>query len=472
MLCTVIKGPDFTQSRQQLAKATFAELRLDFFESITIDKINDLRKEFLIPMIFTLRSKQQGGNYSENENERIKAIQSLCVLEPEYIDLEYHVPESFISEIKKRHPNIKIIASYHNFEKMPPLGPILNELKKMPADFFKIAVTPQSSNESLEILDFMKNHSSNVFAMGMGPYGESTRVLGPLFGAKIIYGSPDHFPVKTLSEVYQIHRHGPQTVIYGLLGENVSKSLSHFSHNQVFSNLDLQCVYVKFPIKTDQLRDFLTLARRMNFKGLSVTMPLKEAVIPLIDEVHSSVGAVNTLKFENGKIIGYNTDGKGALDALEEKISVKGKKIVCIGAGGAAKGIVAEAIKRGAIVTILNRNGNRALELAKEMNCLGGSLKSLSEHPYDILINTTPSHMPIGSEGIIPGTIAMDITTQPQNTQFLHEAKKKGCILVFGYEMFVNQAVEQFKIWFDGKIDLIKTKAIIERTVLENIQKD
>ncbi len=490
MLCSVIKGPHFEQARQQLALAmknsSIAELRLDLFEYIDLDLIKRLKYEFPIPMIFTLRSQMQGGNYTGSEEDRIKLIRELLLLNPEYIDLEYNISPSFIHEIREKNPNIKIITSYHDFEKMPPLENILKEMQKIPADFYKMAFMLHSSAEALELLYFMKQYSAKVIAIGMGPFGESTRILGPIFGAKIVYGSidqesttaPGQIPIKALSEIYNIEALDENTQLFGLLGENVSKSLAHFAHNKAFFEQNLPYVYVKFPVNQLQLADFLKTARRSNFKALSVTMPLKEVVIPLIDEIDpwaEKIGAVNTLKFENGKIKGYNTDGIGALDAIEDKMKVKGKKMVFIGAGGAAKAIIGEALDRGALVTILNRDKNKALMLAEKMNCRGGPLEQISEefkNGYDILINTTPNQMPIDGQWILPGRVVMDVKTQPQNTEFLREASNRGCTLVYGYEMFVNQAVEQFRIWFGDTVDLTKSQKIIEEAVLKNIQKD
>jgi 3-dehydroquinate dehydratase/shikimate dehydrogenase len=268
------------------------------------------------------------------------------------------------------------------------------------------------------------------------------------------------------------------TELFGLIGDPVSKSLSHMTHNAAMRDLKMDRVYHKFHVPQDHLEHFISQAKKAGVKGLSVTMPLKEKIIPLIDEIHpwaAKVGAVNTLKFENGKILGYNTDGKGALDSIEAKMNVHGKKMVFIGAGGAAKAVIAEAIDRGAIVTILNRDVQKALDLAEKMGCKGGSLENMAKafhEGYDILVNTTPSPMPIDAQWIIPNTIVMDIKTQPLNTELIKQAKLKGCALVYGYEMFVNQAVEQYRIWFGEKIDLNKVKITIEETVLKHIEKE
>ncbi|MDP1880011.1 MAG: shikimate dehydrogenase, partial [Parachlamydiaceae bacterium] len=189
--------------------------------------------------------------------------------------------------------------------------------------------------------------------------------------------------------------------------------------------------------------------------GASVTMPLKENVKELLDEIDpvaQKIGAVNTLFFRKGKVKGFNTDCIGALNAIEEQSGlVIGKKIVILGAGGAAKAIVYEACKRGAKVVILNRRSEKAQQLANQFNCEGYGLESIHEiyqQGYDILINCTPSSMPIEPQYILEKAVIMDIVSKPKETPFLQEAIKIGCQVIFGYDMFINQAKEQHQIWF------------------------
>lgn len=470
MICCVIKGPNLEKVHEQLAQAknlcSLVELRLDLFEATHVEEIRNLRKEFSIPMIFTSRSIDQ--------------IMKLAHLQPEYIDIEHTVPEHVVEEIKAISPNTKIIISFHDFEKMPKFDDALKVMQKLKGDLYKMAFMLQSSVEALALLQFMKAHAPNVVAMGMGPFGESTRILGPIFGAPFVYAcidqesstAPGQIPLKTLLEVYHFNKLKSSTGVFGLIGDPVSKSLSHFSHNAVMHDLHLDMVYNKFHVPPEHLADFISEAKKAGIRGLSVTMPLKEHIIPLIDAIDpwaKKVGAVNTLKFENGKITGYNTDGVGALDSIEEKMKVRGKKVVVIGAGGAAKAIIAEAIDPGANVTILNRDEKRALDLAEKMQCKGGSLAQIADG-YDILVNATPSPMPIDARWILPKSIVMDIKTRPQYTELLKEAKLKGCTLIFGYEMFVNQAVEQYRIWFGDQIDLKRIKKTIEETMLKNLE--
>ena len=367
MICAVIKGPSFEQAHLQLAQAqkkcSLAELRLDFFHALDFNALANLKKAFALPMIFTLRVQSQGGAFQGTEEERRAAIKKLAALQPAYLDLEATLAPDFVKQLKSDNPGVKWIVSFHDFEKMAPLAPLLEQMQKLPADLYKIAVRVNSSAEALHLLEFMQAHPK-VLAMGMGPYGPMTRILSPRFGGAFVYASLSEEESTAPGQVAvdELKRYGttPSAALYGLIGDPLDKSLSHISHNALMNALQLSSVYVKFPVALPQLSDFLKMARKIGIRGLSVTMPLKERVIEYLDEIDpwaKKVGAVNTLRFEEGRIKGFNTDGKGALNALDQ---VRGKKIVILGAGGASKAVAAEALERGAQVIVLNRDEKKS----------------------------------------------------------------------------------------------------------------
>jgi 3-dehydroquinate dehydratase/shikimate dehydrogenase len=188
-------------------------------------------------------------------------------------------------------------------------------------------------------------------------------------------------------------------------------------------------------------------------------MPLKEPILQHLDRLDTQArfcGAVNTLCFENGKIFGFNTDGIGALNVVESYHRVRGKRLVVIGAGGAAKAIAYEAIRRGALVTIVNRNADKAREIAMALNCNWHGLTEMAkcaDEGYAFLINCTPSSLPIDPIHIIPHTVIMDIGTKPKDKELLRVAKEKKCLVIYGYKMFVEQAIGQFNLWFNNRLD-------------------
>ena len=155
--------------------------------------------------------------------------------------------------------------------------------------------------------------------------------------------------------------------------------------------------------------------------------------------------AINTLVIDS-KIASFNTDGIGAIQALEKKTSLFEKKVVLFGAGGVAQAIAQEAIDKGAFITFINRTREKAIQLAKIYRCRGGGMELFPLH-YDIIIQCTPNPDCIQSKWICSHSIAMETVYQPHWTGFLKKASLKNCKLIFGRELFVNQAVQQQKLW-------------------------
>lgn len=485
MLCVVINGPSYTLANQQIANAAkyanLLELRLDNFQTINLVELKKLRASTSLPMIFTLRSALQGGNYKESEDNRLADIRLLASLKPEYFDLENCIPSYFIKEIAMRFPETKLILSYHNFNETPQdLDGLLHEMQKTPAVFYKIAVTASNSLDALRLLCLAKK-SEKLIAIGMGAHGQITRILGPIIGNPITYAAlddsqisaPGQLSAKTLIENYHFHDLSPKTAVYGLIGDPVDKSISDQTHNHLMRSCGLAAVYVKMQVKPPELPDFLQLAKSLPFCGLSVTMPLKEAVKPHLDHIAPQaleIGAVNTLLFRDGGIIGFNTDGIGALNAIETDMLVRGKKIVMIGAGGAAKAIAFEAHRRGGDITIINRDVDKAKLIANSVQGVAKRLDQMAEcteEGYDILINCTPLDMPIAEEHIIPHTTVMEIRTKPKETSFVTCALTKNCPVVYGYQMFAEQALGQFSLWFNDRIQTQDCRTILETKARE-----
>jgi 3-dehydroquinate dehydratase/shikimate dehydrogenase len=458
MICVVIKGPTLLQAREQIKRARqhadLVELRLDLFSEWDLESLKNLS----VPAIFTLRPQDQGGQFKGSEQERLNILKKLATLKPEYLDLEHSVPLSFIHEIKAVHPGVKLILSYHNFTETPKdLDGLYRKMRPIPADFYKIALTPNNPADTLRLILWAKSVSPQLIPISMGIKGQISRILSP-FSYASLEDDPDsplgQLSAQTLAEKYNYRSLKPQTPLFGLIGDPVDKSVSDHTHNRLIQHFNLRTVYTKIQVSILDLPDWIALAKQLPFRGLSVTMPLKEKILPLIDQIDpyaQACSAVNTLLFENGKITGFNTDGIGALNAIEKHTLVKEKKIVILGAGGAARAIAYEALRRGADVTILKRD----------------QMATSIPFEYDFLINCTPAEMPISPEQILPKTYVMDITTKPKETALLMHAREKGCCIIYGYEMFVEQAIGQFRIWFDDKLDVEECRRILTETSLD-----
>ena len=272
------------------------------------------------------------------------------------------------------------------------------------------------------------------------------------------------------------------TDIVGLIGHPVEHSFSPPMHNAAFKELGMDYAYVAFDVDPKDLKSAIDGAKALNIKGFNVTIPHKIGVMQYLDgldEVAELIGAVNTIDFKDLK--GYNTDGIGAIRAIEEVSPVKGRNVVVAGAGGASRAISFYLAKFGAdSMTILNRNAEKAKSLADDVakSDLIGDVKSdsISEidtylKDADILVDTTPLGMdphiddePIAKvDSMHENLVVFDAVYNPNETVLLKEAIKAGAKPVYGIKMLLYQGAESFKIWTgrDAPIDVMQ-KALNE----------
>lgn len=256
------------------------------------------------------------------------------------------------------------------------------------------------------------------------------------------------------------------TNIVGLIGNPVEHSFSPLMHNAAFKALNLDYTYVAFDVNPADLKTAINGAKSLNIKGFNVTIPHKINVMKYLDkldDIAKLIGAVNTIDFKDLK--GYNTDGIGAIKAIEEIDSVKNKNIVIAGAGGASRAISFYLAKYGADkITILNRNIDKAKNLANDIlnsnlieDIKTDSISQINNYlnDSDILINTTPVGMspnindkPIASaENMHEDLIVFDAVYNPNETVLLKEAIKANAKPVYGIKMLLYQGAESFKIW-------------------------
>jgi len=419
------------------------ELRLDLLPSINTQAIEVFLKKSPKPLMLTLRR-----NNDRSEGEREALIKTLLSLKPPFFDLEYDMHPQFLEEMLVSYPETQFVISYHNFERVPDeLDKIYHEMTKYEACTYKIAAKVHSTNEALKMVLFGKGHPQ-LSVICMGEKGSFARVLGPVIGNVIDYAclekdektAPGQLTLSEIINTYNYRSLNRETAIYGLIGSPVSNSPGHVYHNRERLG---NSVYVKMDLDEDELNAFIPLAQKMAIRGLSVTIPLKEKIVPFVDVARTDVGAFNTLSFKGDQIIGTNTDGVGALDAIEKKGLVRGKKMVILGAGGAGRSIAFEAKKRGAKLYILNRNVERAKELGQILDCEAGSLENIPLE-YDVLINCSPN---MDLKTLCKGALVMDVVYFPKETPILKLGAIMKCPTVYGEEMFINQAAAQRVFW-------------------------
>ena len=254
--------------------------------------------------------------------------------------------------------------------------------------------------------------------------------------------------------------------ITACFGQPVAGNPSQYIMEKAYAKAGLDWRYLTLEVPAAQLKDAVLGARAMGFRGFNCTIPHKCAVIELLDgttEAAGLMGAVNCVFRQGDKLLGDNTDGKGFVQSLRSVTDPAGKRVVILGAGGAARAIAVEVALAGAIqVDIVNRNAERGQELS---SLIADKVKVASKFiPWEgqfeipegtnVLINGTSiglgdanARVPVATASLKPGLVAADVIFNPPDTRFLQEAAAQGCTALDGLGMLVNQAVINFKNW-------------------------
>ncbi|MBT3367645.1 MAG: shikimate dehydrogenase [Nitrospina sp.] len=466
MICVPIVGPSMSKAQEQIASAPavadILELRLDL---IADPDLNVLFDSASLPVIATCRSKIDGGQFKGQEEARIQLLRD--ALRADYVDIEVSTPRELLQPFLEGVDPSKIILSYHDFSHTPEdFNPLYDAMCELPGDIIKIVTYARDLHDNLKMFDLLKRakqENKKLIGLCMGDLGEISRVLSPLFGGFLTFGSletgqesaPGQMPAKTLKDIYRVNTARSDFKIYGVIGNPVSKSQGYLVHNKAFEEKGSSDIYVSF--RVDNVEKFFHGYKDF-FSGLSVTMPAKEQIIPLldrIDETAGKIGAVNTVVKEGSDWVGYNTDCSGAISALEACTTLQGKNILILGSGGTAKAIGYGVKEKGGRLTVTyNKNKERGESLAKELGCDLVYARDAGIRPIDVLINCSPVGMspnvnesPFPARDFKEGMVVFDSVYNPLETRLLREAKAAGCTVIPGSELFINQAARQFELW-------------------------
>lgn len=261
--------------------------------------------------------------------------------------------------------------------------------------------------------------------------------------------------------------------LFGIIGQPLGHSMSPPLHNWAFGKAGFAGEYRAFPVEPSQLDGFMGLVRTTPLSGLSVTIPHKVAVMPYLDGVSArakAVGAVNTLYWRNGELLGENTDVHGFLAPLETLPTRPGSALV-LGAGGAARAALAGLKELGVPdVAVTNRTADKAAALAREFGVHQVPWDDRAAGLPELLVNTTPLGMKGEREHLSPwpedaclspGQVAYDMVYNPQETVFLRQAATHACRTIDGLSMFVHQGAEQFRLWTGSAFDLDGARGLV-----------
>src|SRR5246500_2314692 len=473
-ICVAVTG---ASANEMLARAEqisddnpFIELRLD-----TLNKpqaILPKLKSFTasnrhVTVIATCRRTEGGGNFVGELFEQAEILEGAAKAGCQLIDVEIESAETMRPADWKRlrASGAALILSYHDFAHTRGLEKAFERMQRFDPEFYKIVSTARSLTDNLAVLDLLKQHgdSVNMIAMAMGQPGVVSRLLAARAGSAFTFASmasgeetaPGQMPLDTLRSLYRFEDIDAATRVYGVAGHPIAHSLSPLMLNCAFRRDRINAVFV--PLESAKIADLLTLVERIPLAGLAVTMPLKQEVLPSLarmDELSTRIGACNTIvRGPDGRLFGFNTDVSAVIGPLERRLSLRGARVLVLGAGGAARAAVFGLREKCAEVHILNRTLESARELATQAKAKIIKREQLTKTDFDIVLNATPAGMHGSKAGSLlepdelRARLVFDMVYNPIETPLLHMAREKGIAVILGLEMFVHQGARQFEIW-------------------------
>ena len=481
----------------QQAEADLVELRLDRF---TDDRAAaaQLVNNCPLPTIVTIRPAWEGGEYDGDDMHRIALLEYLgtTCTGPAYFDVELAAYDRSANlrqkvmlvvdhEDQPRPTDTGLILSSHDFERRP--ADLIRRVKAMTEHtgcrVVKLAWAARSLRDNLEAFEIIQQRNKPTVALCMGELGLMSRVLAKKFGALLTFAAidaghgtaPGQPTVNELKTLYRWGQLNQDTRVLGVIGHPIGHSMSPAIHNAGFDAVGYNGVYLPMPIPPEYEHFKATAGSflaepSLDFRGASITIPHKQNLLRFVEEMQgkieplaATIGAANTLTIrDDGSLYASNTDYAAALDSVcdamtIEREALRDKRVAVLGAGGAARAVVAGYTHYGAKATVYNRTIEKAAALADEFNADAAPLSEIKDADFDILINCTPIGMHpnidatpydfTGQQATSTPRVVFDTIYNPVETRLLREAKAAGCITVSGVEMFVRQAAAQFELW-------------------------
>ncbi len=504
-LCVAIMVQSVEQALAHAAQAAergadIVEYRFDRFAAQPEVAVEIVGRSPL-PCIVTCRPVWEGGQCDADEDTRARFFVrvSRAPKPPAYIDAELALADRnsqayFLIQDNVRIPGgededllPRLILSSHDFVTRPPdllrrLGAMVHDSR---TSVFKLAWRARSLRDNIEAFELIGSRADPIIALCMGEYGFPSRVLAKKFGAFLTFAgldedngtAPGQVGIDTMKRLYRWDAINPATRVFGVIGHPVGHSMSPAIHNAGFDATGYDGVYLPMPIPPEYEHFKATVHawldyKPLDFRGASVTIPHKENLLRFVRESGGAVeplaeriGAANTLTVrDDGSLYASNTDYAAAIDAVCDALGIKreqlaGRRVAVIGAGGAARAVVAAFAHYGATIVIYNRTLDRARQLAEQFTSqtakvVAADMANLCKSCCEIYINCTPIGMhpsvdasPITDWSGEKPALVFDTIYNPIETKLLRDARSQGIATVSGLEMFVRQAAAQFDLW-------------------------
>lgn len=478
----------FARSAALLPDYLFQELRLDSLAS-PLEGLQQLGAHLAThpeaTFLVTCRPVGSGGLWQASPEAELHALLQAAAAGAPWVDLSLETAEAVGAEAVRtlQQTGVDLVLSWHDFHTAGDLAEVLRRMRAFSPDLRKLVPTAQQLTDNLAIFEQLRHADDGpIVGICMGEAGAASRVLGPRYGSAFTFASPSladatapgQLDAATLRALYRIDTLTPATRIYGVAGSPIRSSLSPRMLNTAFQKAGLDAV--DLPLLTNDAQQLFRFASFVGLAGCGVTMPLKQAVLPLlshVDPLAAQIGAVNTLRRQpDGSYAGFNSDAAGITAPLLRKVALRGARVLVLGAGGAARAAVFGCLGEGAEVTLINRTYAKAEALARQSGARALRPEDLSsEPPFDVLIQATPAGM--GGEASLPpefdqvdARLVFDLVYNPLETPLLRAAQARGLDTIRGVEMFLHQGARQFELWtgLPAPIDAMR------RTVLEALQ--
>jgi len=452
-----------------LAAAAWLEARADLAQDL--DPAELRRRLPGRPLLFTLRSRAEGGAFDGSPERRRRRILEAA---PAFDLVDLEAERDLAPELLAAIPPERRIVSWHGPATDPGgLAARFARMAAVPAGLYKLVPVAAQPGEELAPLLFLQAlRRGDVAAFASGPGGAWTRLVAPRLGAPVVYGAmggdaragaPGQIPLARLVEDYGLPDLPPVAALYGIVGDPVAHSLSPRLHNGAYRALGLPALYL--PFHTASFGDFwlevvesgVLETLGLPLRGLSITSPFKAAALAVAGAESpraGRIGAANTLVLREGVWEAESTDPEGVVLPLRARgIEPAGLRAAVVGAGGAGRSAALGLAQAGAKVTLVNRTPGRGEQAAADLHLPFLPLARFAPSPFDILVNATSlgrdpqDPLPFAVDALRPGAVVIDLVYDADRagpTRLLAAAAARGVQVVGGREVLLSQALGQF----------------------------
>lgn len=440
------------------------EVRADLVGDISPDW---LRARFSGNLIYTLRSKAEGGDFDGSPAERRQRLLKFgkCY---DLVDLESE--RDLLTELLDEIPPEKRLISWHGLATARSiLKQRLEEFSSIKARFYKLVTMTRKVGDEIAALSLLKlTGRTDVIAYTSGQSSLWSRLLSPYLGAPMIFGTISkqsgdrgEMTVSQLIEDYDLPNLMPLREIYGIVGDPIHHSLSPKLHNAAYRALGYPALFV--PFHAGSFSDFWheiveegTLeSLGISMKGFTIASPHKESAlreVKVTSAMAERAGSTNIFVRNNGKWKADTTDPESVLGAMSRRgIGLSGKKAAVVGCGGSGRAIAAAMDQAGAVVTLVNRGSERGIRASKLLGLPFVLLSEFTAHEYSLVVNATPvgrenGDMPFDIRGLSRDVIIIDLVYGANTTELIGNALAMGRPAVDGREVLYLQVRRQFHL--------------------------